>query len=337
MPLQPMADSEHPAEPTRDSDTRSVGSPPNDAALLDAYSQAVVNVVEAVSPAVVSLTGRADDPTKGSGSGFILASDGLAVTNSHVVAGRRQLIAETADGDRIDTAVVGDDAATDLAVLRIGSRHLPFAQLGDSSLLRVGQLVIAMGSPLGLQSTVSTGVISALGRSMRGGSGRLIERVIQHSAPINPGNSGGPLVNSRGQIVGVNTAVMAWTQGLGFAVPSDTVTWVMSEILAHGRVRRRTLGITAEAVRLPRQVVRRFDLLSDEAIVVRDVAHQSAAARAGLRSGDILATVNDRVASSTDDGHRLLARTSKESTTALAIIRDEEILAIEIDWTRETW
>lgn len=166
-----------------------------DVDLLDAYSRAVVGVVDSVSPAVVSVGGVGEERSQGSGSAFIVSADGFALTNSHVVAGRRRLLAETADGDRIDVHVVGDDPATDLALLRLAARELPFCNLGDSAALRVGQLVIAMGSPLGLHATVSTGVVSALGRNMRAGDGRLIESIVQHSAPINPGNSGGPLVN----------------------------------------------------------------------------------------------------------------------------------------------
>jgi S1-C subfamily serine protease len=190
--------------------------PADDADLLDAYSRAVVHVVETVSPAVISVSGVRGE-RGGSGSGFLITPDGYALTNSHVVDGRPRLVAETADGDRVDAQVVGDDPATDLALLRLASNDLPYAPMGDSTTLRVGQLIIAMGSPLGLQTTVSTGVVSAVGRSMRGQDGRLIENVVQHSAPINPGNSGGPLVDSRGRVVGVNTAIVAWAQGLGFA------------------------------------------------------------------------------------------------------------------------
>ncbi len=222
-----------------------VRSGASDAELLDAYSQAVVNVVERVSPAVVSVKGRKEDKQGGSGSGFVITPDGYAVTNSHVVADRAHLIAETAEGDHIPVDVIGDDPATDLALLRLASRDLPYAEIGDSAALRVGQLVIAMGSPMGLHATVSTGVISALGRSMRGRDGRLIENIVQHSAPINPGNSGGPLVDSRGRVGGVNTAIIAFAQGLGFAVPGNTARWVVSEVLQHGKVRRRQLGIVA--------------------------------------------------------------------------------------------
>ena len=226
--------------------------PASDADLLDAYSQAVIHVVETVAPAVISVSGHDAQGRGGAGSGFLVTPDGYAITNSHVVENRPQLVAETTDGDHLAAEVVGDDPATDLAVLRLAASGLPYAQLGDSDGLRVGQLVIAMGSPLGLQSTVSTGVVSALGRSMRARDGRLIENIVQHAAPINPGNSGGPLVDSRGLVAGVNTAIIAMAQGLGFAIPSNTAEWVLAEILSHGRVRRRQLGIVAAIVRLPR-------------------------------------------------------------------------------------
>jgi len=304
----------------------------DDANLLDAYSQAVVHVVETVAPAVVSLTGRENDPS-GSGSGFLISGDGFAVTNSHVVGGRRKLRAETHDGDRLDAELVGDDPATDLAIVRLASRDLPFVALGDSAGLRAGQLVIAMGSPLGLHSTVSTGVVSALGRSMRGRDGRLIESVIQHSAPINPGNSGGPLVNSRGLVVGVNTAIIAMAQGLGFAVPSDTVEWVAAEIMGNGRVRRRTLGIAAEAIRLPRDLVRRFDLLAEEGVEVRGVTAASVAEQAGVQTNDILVAINDRVVAGVDDVHRLLARMPTEAQCELTLIRGGRKITLGVKWS----
>jgi S1-C subfamily serine protease len=304
----------------------------DDADLLDAYSQAVVNVVETVAPAVVSITGRENDPP-GSGSGFLISPDGYAVTNSHVVGGRRKLRAETHDGDHLDAELVGDDPATDLAIIRLGSRDLPYVALGDSAALRVGQLVIAMGSPLGLHSTVSTGVVSALGRSMRGRDGRLIESIVQHSAPINPGNSGGPLVNSRGLVVGVNTAIIAMAQGLGFAVPSGTVEWVAAEILGHGQVRRRTLGIAAESVRLPRDLVRRFDLLAEEGVEVRGVTRGSVAEQAGVKTDDILVAINDRVVAGVDDVHRLLARLPADALCELTLLRGGRKITLGVKWS----
>ncbi|CAN5255903.1 trypsin-like peptidase domain-containing protein [soil metagenome] len=301
-----------------------------DAELLDAYSQAVVNVVERVSPAVVSIKGRKEDKQGGSGSGFVITPDGYAVTNSHVVADRAHLVAETAEGDHIPVDVIGDDPATDLAVLRLASRDLPYAEIGDSAALRVGQLVIAMGSPMGLHATISTGVISALGRSMRGRDGRLIENVVQHSAPINPGNSGGPLVDSRGRVGGVNTAIIAFAQGLGFAVPGNTARWVVSEVLQHGRVRRRQLGIVAALKRLPRHVVHDLDLLSDQVVAVVEVASGGLAEKAGIRAEDLIIAINDRVVASVDDVHRLLATFPISMPLEVTCIRDSERRSVEI-------
>ncbi|HEX4132385.1 MAG TPA: trypsin-like peptidase domain-containing protein [Pirellulales bacterium] len=322
---------------TADRQSRAVGaSGPattgDDARLLDAYSQAVIHVVQAVSPAVVSVTGRKTDPGRGSGSGFIITPDGFAITNSHVVAGRTRLAATTSDGDEMDVEVIGDDPATDLALLRLAARDLPAAKLGDSRGLRVGQLVIAMGSPLGLHSTVSTGIVSALGRNMRGQDGRLIDSVVQHTAPINPGNSGGPLVDSRGSVVGVNTAIIAFAQGLGFAVPSETVQWVVTELLAHGRVRRRTLGISAGVRRLPPSTLRQWDLLSPEVVEVIEVAAGGAADRAGIRTGDLIVGINDRLVTNVDEIHRLLARMGNERSVETEIVRDGQHRHLVVAW-----
>ncbi|MEQ8784956.1 MAG: trypsin-like peptidase domain-containing protein [Pirellulaceae bacterium] len=315
FPVTPLASGESPSD-KRKQPTRPRAS---DTELLDAYSQAVVNVVDAISPAVIRVSGR--NSGGGVGSGFLVTPDGYAITNSHVAGGRERLIAETDDGDRIDAEVIGDDPATDLALLRLSATDLPYAEIGDSETLRVGQLVIAMGSPLGLQSTVSTGVVSAVGRSMRGQDGRLIENVVQHAAPINPGNSGGPLVDSRGRVVGVNTAIIQFAQGIGFAVPSETVRWVLGEVLQHGRVRRRQLGVTATAARVSRAVVRDLDLLSDHAVEVIDVAADGAAAAAGIQPGDLIVALNDRIVSSIDDLHRLLARLPEKASLEVTIVR----------------
>jgi S1-C subfamily serine protease len=296
--------------------------------LLDAYSQAVIHVVETVSPAVISVSGRDAAGRGGAGSGFIIAPDGYAVTNSHVVEARSQLMAETTDGDRLRAELVGDDPATDVAVVRLAASGLPYAQLGDSETLRVGQLVIAMGSPLGLQSTVSTGVVSALGRSMRARDGRLIENIIQHAAPINPGNSGGPLVDSRGLVVGINTAIIAMAQGLGFAIPSATAEWVLQEILTHGRVRRRQLGIVAQVTRLPRALVRTLDLLADQGVEVREVATGSIASHAGIRPDDVIVALAGRLVTSIDDLHRLLMTVPADQGFDLTVIRDDSLHAI---------
>jgi S1-C subfamily serine protease len=294
-----------------------------DADLLDAYSQAVIHVVETVSPAVISVTSRDQNGRGGGGSGFIVTPDGYAITNSHVVNDRPKLEAETAEGDRLRAELVGDDPATDLAVVRLSASGLPYAQLGDSDALRVGQLVIAMGSPLGLQSTVSTGVVSALGRNMRARDGRLIENIVQHAAPINPGNSGGPLVDSRGLVVGINTAIIAMAQGLGFAIPSNTAEWVLQEILTHGGVRRRQLGIVANVTRIPRSLVRSLDLLADQGVEVREVAPKSVAELAGIRPDDIIVALAGRLVTSIDDLHRLLMTVPTEQGFELTVIRGE--------------
>jgi S1-C subfamily serine protease len=309
---------------------RPAGRAASDADLLDAYSQAVIHVVETVSPAVISVTGRGAERNGGSGSGFLVTPDGYAITNSHVVNDRTHLAAETADGDRLHAELIGDDPATDLAVIRLAANGLPLAKLGDSDALRVGQLVIAMGSPLGLQSTVSTGVVSALGRSMRGRDGRLIENVVQHAAPINPGNSGGPLVDSRGYVVGINTAIIAMAQGLGFAIPSRTAEWVLSEILTHGRVRRRQLGVAAQVVRLPRALVRELDLLADQGVEVREVVPMGVAAQAGLEVGDIIIALAGRLVTSIDDLHRLLMTVRADEGFELTVLRHEVLETIHV-------
>ena len=300
----------------------------DDLAVLDAYSQAVIRVVEGVSPGVISVRGEG----QGSGSGFVITPDGFAITNSHVVGDRSRLIAETSDGDQVDVTVIGDDPATDLALLRLAARDLPFTDVGDSELLRVGQLVIAMGSPLGLHSTVSTGIVSARGRSLRSQDGRLIENIVQHTAPINPGNSGGPLVDSLGRVVGVNTAIIAMAQGLGFAIPSNSVQWVASELLAHGHVRRRQLGIVAKSETIPRSMVREFDLLSDQVVEVIQVTPNSAAEKNGIQAGDLIVAINDRLMSGVDDVHRLLSSASVDQPLDVTIIRGDRKFDVAIRW-----
>lgn len=326
MPLQWVNEPSGNAEPQ----SRRPGEPagPRDVDLLDAYSQAVIHVVESVSPAVLSLTGT--NERSGSGSGFVITPDGFAITNSHVVGGQTELRATTADGDRIAARVVGDDPATDLAILRLAANDLPFSTLGDSEALRVGQMVIAIGSPLGLQSTVSAGIVSALGRSLRAKDGRLIEKVVQHTAPINPGNSGGPLVDSRGRIVGINTAIIAMAQGLGLAVPAATAEWVLREVLAHGQVRRRQLGITATVVPLPRQLVRELDLLGSTGIQVMNIIPQGAAAVAELEEGDIIVALADRVVETLDDLHRLLTVIPRDQPVVLQVVRDDSLVSVSV-------
>lgn len=320
----PSADRPQPARPEGDAAAAS------DLELLDAYSRAVVGVVEGLGPTVLCIEGPRGDTRGGSGSGVLLTPDGYALTNSHVANGRTKLTAVTEEGDRLDAELVGDDPLTDLALVRLAARDLPFAELGDSDSLRVGQLVIAMGNPLGFRSTVSTGVVSATGRAMRGVGGRLIENIIQHTAPLNPGNSGGPLVDTRGRVVGVNTAIIAMAQGLGFSVPSTTAHWVVGELLAHGEVRRRWLGIAGTTVGLPRMLVRELDLLADEAIEVLNVDPNGPASRAGLQVGDVIVAAAGRVTMTVDDLTRIVSIAPAGEPLELSIVRHERLRELTI-------
>lgn len=324
-----VSDNDRSDDVTRPADKKASAAN-DDFELLDAYSRAVMSVVQTVSPAVISVAGASNEGRNGQGSGFIITPDGFAVTNSHVVDGRGKLSALTNEGDRLDCVVIGDDPSTDIAILRLAGSDLPHVQVGDSNKLQVGQLVIAMGSPLGLHSTVSTGVVSSVGRSMRAGDGRLIDNVIQHAAPINPGNSGGPLVDTRGRVVGVNTAIIAFAQGIGFAVPSNTVQWVTSEFLTHRRVRRRQLGIMGTVVQLARSVVLDLDLISDTAVQIMDVDTKGIGFKHGLRQGDIIISVNDRVVANIDDLQRFLSKSPVDAVLELSIIRDNTLHRIEL-------
>ncbi len=324
--------------PISDELSRPVPTPapsPADSDILDAYSRAVMGVVDSIGPAVIGVSGRhtswreEDQPRGGSGSGVILSADGLAITNSHVVGGRDKLTATTRDGDRIDATLIGDDPATDLALIQLSSRDLPFAPLGDSKSLRVGQLVIAVGNPFGLHSTVSTGVVSALERSLRSPGGRLIEGIIQHTAPLNPGNSGGPLVDSKGRIVGINTAIIAMAQSVGFSVPSAVASWVKDEIQTHGRVRRIYLGIAAAQAHIDPRTARELDLLNDSAVGVQGVESGSPADRAGIRQGDLIVEIEGRLVAGIDDLHRALAKAAAASIT-LAIVRSGRKVEVSV-------
>jgi S1-C subfamily serine protease len=302
---------------------------PTDSNPLDAYSQAVISVVQRVGPAVIAVSGR-DNREAGVGSGFLITPDGFALTNSHVVNGRSRLKATTDDGDSLDANLVGDDPATDLALIRIEARDLPYLEMGDSDALQVGQLVIAVGNPFGFRSTVSAGVASALGRAMRSREGRLIENIVQHTAPLNPGNSGGPLVDSRGRLVGVNTAIIAFAQGLGFAVPGNTARWVASELLAHGRVRRLALGIRVTITAIPRWLSRRLDLLSDQAVEVIEVLPDSPAAAAEIHPGDWIISAAGRLIAGTDDLHRVLATLPAGREIAIELVRNEQHIELSV-------
>jgi S1-C subfamily serine protease len=285
--------------------------PSQDVELLDAYSRAVTGVVDAIGPSVVSISvdkpSDDDDIEKaGAGSGVIVAPDGYILTNDHLIDEAGGMKAVLTDGSGLSARLVGTDPVTDLAVIRAHATGLPCAGLGDSAALRVGQVVIAMGNPLGFQSTVSTGVVSALSRALQTEDGRLIENVIQHTAPLNPGNSGGPLVDTRGQVVGINTAIIAMAQGMGFSIPANTARLVVSEILSHGRVRRGYLGVAARARPLPRRSVRVNHLESDYVVEVVSVDREGPAAGAGIIRGDLIVAVNGRSVSSIEDMHRFL-------------------------------
>lgn len=286
-----------------------------DTNLLDAYSQAVIGVLERARRAVVALRlpilrdtrrGRRE-VGHGAGSGFIVTPDGYTLTNSHVVEGGGPIIATLDDGSEVAAERVGSDVDTDLALLRIGGpRSLAHLALGRSASLQVGQVAIAIGNPLGFGQTVTTGVISALGRTLRARNGRMIDSVIQTDASLNPGNSGGPLLDTRARVIGVNTAIIAGAQSICFAVPADTASWVVSEILQHGRVRRGWLGIAAQTVPLNRQTVRHFELDTHSAVLITQVLDGGPAQSAGLAEGDRIVRVGEEPVADIDSLHRLL-------------------------------
>jgi S1-C subfamily serine protease len=298
--------------------------------LLDAYSRAIVGSVERVGPSVVHLEigksgrGRGPREIQGSGSGFFFTPDGLALTNSHVVSGASSIRATFSDGSTHPAYLVGDDPDTDLAVVKIDDTAPGFAAFGDSAALRPGQLVIAIGNPLGFQATVTSGVVSALGRTMRSQSGRLIDGVVQTDAALNPGNSGGPLVSSRGEVIGVNTAVIAGAQGICFAIPSRTAEFVASRLIRDGRVRRAYLGIAGQTVRLTRRQVERYHLSAPGAVLVTSVEPTSPAARAGLVARDLIVAIGTSAVTSIDDLHRCLSEQTIDLPTELAFFRGGE-------------
>jgi S1-C subfamily serine protease len=307
----------------------------SDVELLDAYSRAVTTVVETVGPAVVSLfvdgeAAAGSMESGGAGSGVVIAPDGYILTNAHVVRRAKRIHAAFTDGARLAAETVGIDPPTDLAVVRAGGAGFPYAVLGDSAPLRVGQLVIAIGNPYGFQSTVSTGVVSALGRTLRGQDGRLIENVVQHTAPLNPGNSGGPLVNPHGKIVGVNTAIIAAAQGIGFAVPSDTARWVVSHLLTVGRVRRGALGIAVRGRDLGRRLVRFHGLSQARAAEIVHIEPGGPADRAGAALGDLIVAMNGSPVTGADDLHRGLSDWPIGKSLPLTVVRYEDKVVLNV-------
>jgi len=286
-----------------DAEPSGPGAPsPSDAEALDAYSRAITYAVDKVGPSVVRVNVRG-----GAGSGVIVSPDGLTLTNSHVVNGARTVALTTLDGRQLTARVLGDDPDTDLALLRVEeSVHLPAAKLGDSSKLKRGQIAIAIGNPLGFDATVTAGVVSALGRSLRSQSGRLIEDVVQTDAALNPGNSGGPLVSSAGEVIGVNTAIIMGAQGICFAVASNTADFVAGEIARHGRVRRAYVGVAAATTAIPRRIALAHDLQQSHAAQLVEIDQAGPAAQAGLLTGDLVIALDGKPVTSVADLVRAL-------------------------------
>jgi S1-C subfamily serine protease len=298
--------------------------------LLDAYSQTVAGVAETVGPSVVRVEGAGPRRRGGIGSGVVISDDGLVLTNSHVVAGARRLRLSFSEGGETEAFALGDDPDTDLALLRAElPRGVTAARLGDSKLLRRGHLAIAIGNPLGFESTVTAGVVSALGRSLRGRNGRLIDDVIQTDAALNPGNSGGPLVSSNGEIMGINTAMIAGAQGLCFAVSSNTATFVLGEFIAHGRVRRAHLGIAAQTIPMPRRLAL-VTGSAPRAVRVGEIEQGGPAERAGLHIGDIVLSVDGAAVDGADDLFRLMGSEKIGRPTILAVIRGGRVDEVEV-------
>ena len=308
--------------------------PPDDQELLDAYSRAVIDVVDRVGPAVVRLAvhgGENDRSRGGTGSGVIVAPDGLILTNSHVAGAASRIDVTTADGQDLHARLVGDDPDTDLSLIRVDEAvTLPAAPLGDSKRLKRGQLVIAIGNPLGFESTVTTGVVSALGRSLRSRNGRLIDDVIQTDAALNPGNSGGPLVSSHGEVVGINTAVIMGAQGICFAVAANTASFVLGELVRHGRVRRAFIGIAAQATAIPPLRRRAAGLTQDRAVMIATVEADSAAARAELKPGDIIVALDGVTIAGADDLVRALTGDTIGRSIAFDVLRGTERLTLNV-------
>jgi S1-C subfamily serine protease len=320
-----------------DSDNEPAEGQPADAGnavLLDAYSRAVAGAAEAVGPAVVRVDTRrrrATTPGGGTGSGVILSSDGLILTNSHVVAGTNEIRLADSEGRTTDARLLGDDPDTDLALIRANAaRDLPSAKLGDSKPLRRGQLVVAIGNPLGFESTVTAGVISALGRSLRAETGRMIEDVIQTDAALNPGNSGGPLVSTRKEVIGINTAVIRGAQGICFAVAANTASFVLGELVRHGRVRRAFIGVAAETARLPRRFALAAEVDNTAGAMLTAVDQTGPAAGGGLMRDDLVIALDGEKVTGVDDLIRLLNADRIGRSVSFAVIRLGKLRRFEV-------
>jgi S1-C subfamily serine protease len=301
-----------------------------DAELLDAYSRAVVGAVERVSPAVVHIQVlQRNSRAGGSGSGFVFTPDGFMLTNSHVVHGATEIAVTTVEGERFPAELVGDDPDTDLAVLR-GRTSAPSVPIGSSKKLAVGQLVIAIGNPLGFQHTVTAGVVSALGRTMRSRSGRLIDGVVQTDAALNPGNSGGPLVDSQGRVVGVNTATIQGAQGICFAIGADTVEFVASRLIRDGRIRRSYVGLMGQGAPLHRRIVRYYNLPVESGLLVESVVAGSPAELAGLRPHDVIVSFAGQSVTGVDDLHSLLTEERSGIPAEADVVRGTELRRVVV-------
>jgi S1-C subfamily serine protease len=304
-----------------------------DGELLDAYSDAVTGAVETVSPAVVHLgvrqeiLGRGGQrfEGRGSGSGVLITPDGYLITNHHVVAGSRQVEVALSDGRALPGMLVGTDPATDLAVVRAGGSGLPTAALGDSARLRPGQIAIAIGNPLGYQATVTAGIVSAVGRTLRSESGAIIEDVIQTDAALNPGNSGGPLVDSRGRVIGINTAIIQYAQGICFAIPINTARWVAGLLIKEGAVRRAYLGLTGQTRPIARRWAYEHALPAASGVFVHQVMPGSPAAKAGIQPGDLIVSVDGRPVTTFDDLHRATTRLQPGVGVSLRFLRGTKL------------
>jgi S1-C subfamily serine protease len=313
-------------------------SPDDDSPLLDAYSGAVIGALERVAPAVAFIEvqhgaarSKGRRSSHGSGSGFLFTPDGYLLTNSHVVQGADRITVRLNDDTRFSADVVGNDPDSDLAVLRIGSTAaLPYAEFGDSSRVRVGQVAIAIGNPLGYSKSVTTGVISALGRTLRATSGRLMHDVIQTDAALNPGNSGGPLVDSKGRVIGVNTAMIPQAQAICFATGIDTAKWVIGQLFAHGRVRRAYIGVSGATVSIATRVVRHFGLTSRSAVHVLEIVPSSPAARAGVEVGDRMIAIDDTPIDGIDGLQRLLDSNWIDRDCELRILRRSSVVHLNL-------
>jgi S1-C subfamily serine protease len=303
--------------------------PFDDTGGLDPYSARVVEAYDRVGPAVVHIaTLDANGRPRGQGSGVIYTPDGYVLTNSHVVAGAPRLKASLTDGRTVDATLVGDDPPTDTAVLRLAADGLPHAALGRSAGLRVGQLVVAIGNPLGFTCTVTAGIVSALGRTLRTRSGHMVDSVIQTDAPLNPGNSGGPLVAGDGAVVGINTAMIAPAQGICFAIGIDTAIWVATRLMRDGRVRRARLGVSGQTVPLDVRLRRRLGLTQASGVLVAELAPDGPAARGGLAAGDVVVALDGTPIGGVDDLHRALTEEKAGRDVVLSVLRAAELMTV---------